>query len=314
MMCMSDSPGLPAIFAELTEGPLLARVLACAVEEDLGSPDGCGDLTTASLPDAGYDVTAHLVAREPGVVSGLAVWPQLADAYRPRFPGRSVRLTAHVDDGARVAGGAVLGELCGALDLMLAIERPLLNLLGRLCGIATFSAACVEAIAGTHAVVCDTRKTTPGLRCLEKYAVACGGGTLHRFGLFDAALYKDNHLAALGTDRWAERLAEAIAKARAHRPGFVEVEVDSLEQLDAILAMGGAGPDIVLLDNFAPPDLLEAVRRRNAATTSVCLEASGGITPETIRAVAETGVDRISVGALTHSVRTLDIGLDMSPV
>jgi len=285
-------------------------MLACACDEDLGPSGGPGDLTTASLPDPGRIVKARVVVREAGVVAGLALFPMMMEAYRARFPDRELTIDVHIGDGGHAAAGDAIATLCGAMDLLLAVERPLLNLLGRLGGIATQTGTCVQAIVGTRAVVCDTRKTTPGLRAFEKYAVACGGGTLHRFGLFDAALYKDNHLAALGGGAWDRELAAAIARARQRGAAFVEVEVDTPEQLDRVLAIDPGAPDLVLLDNFALRELRGAVARRDRAAPGVLLEASGGITPATIRSVAETGVDRISVGALTHSVITLDIGLD----
>jgi nicotinate-nucleotide pyrophosphorylase (carboxylating) len=198
---------------------------------------------------------------------------------------------------------------------MFVVERPLLNLLGRLSGIATLTREYVAQIAGTKARVYDTRKTTPGWRRLEKYAVRCGGGMNHRTGLFDAVLVKDNHLALAAGENVTP--ADAVRRARdfleqtnAQRDGgelLIEVEVDSLDQLANVLP---AGPDIVLLDNMSPATLREAVRRRDALAPAVELEASGGVTLQTIRGIAETGVERISVGALTHSAPALDLGLD----
>ena len=207
----------------------------------------------------------------------------------------------------------------------LAAERVLLNLLGRLSGIATLTRQYVDAMAGTKARIYDTRKTTPGWRRLEKYAVRCGGGWNHRTGLFEAVLIKDNHLAfgsqspatATATDALRYTPAEAVGLARrflreqaaadAAAPMIVEVEVDSLDQLDAVLA---AGPDLVLLDNMQPGELRQAVARRDAVAPAVELEASGGVDLRGVRRIAETGVERISVGALTHSAVALDIGLD----
>ncbi len=188
----------------------------------------------------------------------------------------------------------------GRARAILGAERTALNLMGRLCGIATLTRAYVQAVEGTGARIADTRKTTPGLRALEKHAVACGGGINHRFGLDDAILIKDNHVAVCGG------VAEAVRRASAHAGHLmkVEVEVDGLDQLDAALA---EGPDVVMLDNFSLEDLREAVARTAGRVT---LEASGGVTLETVRAIAETGVDVISVGALTHSAPNLDIGLD----
>ena len=189
---------------------------------------------------------------------------------------------------------------------LLVIERTVLNFLQRLSGIATLTARFAAEVAGTRAVILDTRKTTPGWRVLEKYAVRCGGGYNHRFGLYDAVLIKDNHLAWLADD--GDPIGRAIRASREHAPEgtVVEIEVDTLDQLDRALE---CAPEIILVDNFGPEALAEAVRRRDARAPSVLLEASGGVTLETVR-LAATGVDRISVGALTHSAPALDIGLD----
>jgi nicotinate-nucleotide pyrophosphorylase (carboxylating) len=195
---------------------------------------------------------------------------------------------------------------------LLMMERTALNFLQRLSGIATLTARFVAEVAGTKAVILDTRKTTPGWRALEKYAVRCGGGTNHRFGLYDAVLIKDNHLAWLAEG--GDPIGRAVAAARAGAPKgnkFIEVEVDTLEQLDRALEVG---PDIILVDNLGPEKLAEAVRRRDAKAPGILLEASGGVTLETVRGLALTGVDRISVGALTHSAPALDIGLDFDRV
>jgi nicotinate-nucleotide pyrophosphorylase (carboxylating) len=239
--------------------------------------------------------SAAFAARKGGVISGLAcVRLTIAELD----PSAEIRLMAA--DGDLVAAGGKLAWVEGNARALLSAERTALNLLGRLSGIATLTRAYVDAVAGTGARIVDTRKTTPGLRALEKYAVRCGGGVNHRFGLDDAILIKDNHVAACGS------VGEAVrrAKAAAGHLTKVEVEVDSLAQFDEALA---EGPDVVMLDNFSLEDLREAVRRTSGQVT---LEASGGITLETVRAVAETGVDVISVGALTHSVSVLDIGLD----
>jgi nicotinate-nucleotide pyrophosphorylase (carboxylating) len=200
----------------------------------------------------------------------------------------------------------------GSLRHMLAIERTLLNIVGRLSGIATLTRQYVESITGTKAVICDTRKTTPGMRNLEKYAVRCGGGTLHRIGLYDAALYKDNHLALIPAAQLAETVAVAAKQARTRNDvRFVEVEVDSLKQFHELLRIEPGVIDIVLLDNMSPSNMREAVKIRDTANPALQLEASGGVNLETVRAIAESGVDRISVGALTHSVTCLDVGLDV---
>jgi nicotinate-nucleotide pyrophosphorylase (carboxylating) len=191
---------------------------------------------------------------------------------------------------------------------LLAMERTALNFLQRLSGVATMTARFVDEVAGTRALILDTRKTTPGWRALEKYAVRCGGGTNHRIGLHDAVLIKDNHLAWLAEG--GDPIGRAVGLARAGAPEgtkFIEVEVDTLEQLDRALEVG---PDIILVDNLGPEKLAEAVRRRDAKAPGVLLEASGGVNLSTVGAIARSGVDRISVGALTHSAPALDIGLD----
>jgi nicotinate-nucleotide pyrophosphorylase (carboxylating) len=206
----------------------------------------------------------------------------------------------------------VVGQLAGPLRSLLAIERTALNFLQHLSGIATLTATYVSAVQGTRAAIYDTRKTTPGWRFLEKYAVRCGGGINHRFGLYDAVLIKDNHLAwikdAAGLQA-RDPFATAIASARkSARPGTtIEIEVDSLGQLELALA---AEPDIVLLDNFTPEHVAQAVRLRDTTAPQIKLEASGGVNLASVRALAETGVDRISVGALTHSAPALDLALD----
>jgi nicotinate-nucleotide pyrophosphorylase (carboxylating) len=214
-----------------------------------------------------------------------------------------------LDDGSSLDVGTVVAELTGPVRSLLAIERVALNFLTHLCGIATLTARYVAAVAGTDATICDTRKTLPGLRALGKYAVACGGGVNHRLGLHDAMLIKDNHLAHLPADQWQAVLSDAIERARADRPGlaFVEIEVDRIDQLRPALA---CNPDFVLLDNMSVPQLRQAVSIRDAEAPGVQLEASGGVTLETVRPIAEAGVDRISVGALTHSAPALDLAVD----
>ena len=268
--------------------PLLQR----AFEEDLGT---AGDLTTQSI--LGEETTiARIVSRETGIVAGLEV---AARAFT--FYDAALEIAVRCADGDRVGRGDVLLEVTGSAASILIAERTALNLLGRMCGIATATRALVDLVDGTGAQVVCTRKTTPGLRALEKYAVRCGGGGNHRFGLDDAVLIKDNHIAVAGG------VAEAIRRARETVGHMVkiEVEVDTLEQLGIALE---AGAEAVLLDNMPPETLREAVALCNGRALA---EASGGITADTIRAVAETGVDLISVGALTHSVRSFDVGLDI---
>lgn len=291
------------------------QLLRLAVHEDLGE---VGDWTTLALVPKEAVGHAAVVARQPGVLSGESALEMTLQQF-----DRRLRWSAETVDGQTVAPGQVIGRIEGPARGLLAAERPLLNLLGRLSGIATLTRRYVEAVAGTRTRIYDTRKTTPGWRRLEKYAVRCGGGCNHRLGLFDAVLIKDNHL-ALGADLSPEGSggyspAEAVTRARAYvasRPAdaprgvIVEIEVDTLDQFDQVLI---AGPDLILLDNMEPGELREAVARRNARCPAIELEASGGVDLGTVRRVAQTGVDRISVGALTHSAISLDFGLDWRP-
>jgi len=275
--------------------PGVDELLRTALAEDLGT---AGDITTDAVVPSGQTGSAHLVSRAAGVVAGL---PVAARAWELVDPEVHVRLLA--DEGAGVAPGEVLASVEGPLRAILTAERVALNLVGHLSGVATATSRLVAAVEGTGAVIADTRKTTPGLRALEKYAVRAGGGKNHRFGLFDAVLVKDNHIAAAGN------LAPAVETARRAVGHLVpiEVEVDTLDQLDEALH---AGVDAVLLDNMDIPTLAAAVRRVAGRCRT---EASGGITEATARAVAETGVDVISVGWITHSAPALDVGLDLGP-
>ena len=271
---------------------LIEPIIRAALAEDLGR---AGDVTAAACIPEGARMKAVFAARKDGVMAGGACARLALLAL-----DAGARVEAQVADGHTFAAGDALIVVEGRARAVLGAERTALNLLGRLCGIATQTQAYVQAVEGTGARIADTRKTTPGLRALEKHAVACGGGINHRFGLDDAILIKDNHVAVCGG------VAEAVRRAKAHAGHLmkVEVEVDSLDQLDAALA---EGPDVIMLDNFSLDDLREAVRRTAGRLT---LEASGGVTLHTVRAIAETGVDVISVGALTHSAPSLDIGLD----
>ncbi|MEM9882153.1 MAG: carboxylating nicotinate-nucleotide diphosphorylase [Planctomycetota bacterium] len=299
---------MPALSDFITDARLDA-LIAAAREEDLGLAGL--DATSRLMIDSSQPGRAAVVSRRPGVVAGLALMPRVVAAYDP-----AVRLEATAVDGAAVSPGDRLAALAGPLASILTLERVALNFLGHLSGVATHTAAFVDRVRGTGAEVVDTRKTLPGLRCLQKYAVACGGGGTHRMGLYDAVLIKDNHLAHLAgqpPEAWTAALRGVAQRARAEVPGlkFVMVEVDTLDQLDRVLP---AGVDLILLDNMDPATLREAVRRRDAAAERhgrVTLEASGGVTLDTVRAIAETGVDRISVGALTHSSVNLDVGLDI---
>ena len=275
-------------------------LLRTALREDLGQ---AGDLTAEATVGADRAGSAVLRTREAGVVVGMEV---VARLFALVDPAVEVRLL--VADGDAVAAGTDLATLRGAARSILLGERTALNLLGRLCGIATATRSVVDAIAGTRATVTCTRKTTPGLRGLEKYAVRVGGGANHRFGLDDAVLVKDNHIAFAGGLRAA---LEGIAGRVGHLVP-VEVEVDTEAQLDELLLLveHGHRVDVVMLDNFSPERLQAAVRRIGGR---LVVEASGGITPERAREVAETGVDVLSLGWLTHSVPALDVGLDVVP-
>ena len=274
--------------------PLLVDdAVRAALAEDLGR---AGDITTQATIPADAKARAVIAAREAGVVAGL---PLAAAAFRLVDP--AVRFAPALADGARVSAGEVIARIEGPARAILGAERVALNYLGRLSGVASLTARHAQAIAHTKARVCDTRKTTPLLRAFEKYAVRCGGGGNHRFGLDDAVLIKDNHIAVAGG------VAAALRAAKAHVGHLVkiEIEVDTLGQLREALAEGA---DAVLLDNMTPAQLREAVAL--VAGRMPC-EASGGVTLETIAAIAETGVDLISVGALTHSAKVLDLGLDV---
>ena len=276
---------------------MIEPVVRLALAEDLGR---AGDVTAAACIPAEAGMKAAFTARKPGVLAGI-------DAVRLAVVAMdaAARVDLRHRDGEAFEAGTVLAVVEANARAFLSAERTALNLLGRLSGVATLTRAYVEAVAGTGARIADTRKTTPGLRALEKHAVACGGGINHRFGLDDAILIKDNHVAVCGG------VGQAVRRARAFAPHLmkVEVEVDGLDQLDQVLALlpDGVGPDVVMLDNFSLGDLREAVRRVDGRLT---LEASGGVDLTTVRAIAETGIDVISVGALTHSAPNLDIGLD----
>jgi nicotinate-nucleotide pyrophosphorylase (carboxylating) len=284
------------------EASACRHLVELSLQEDLGAT---GDLTSSALIPADYRGAAQFVARQAGVVAGLPAVAVVLSSLDP-----SLHFQRHYEDGMRVPAGGIVAWVAGTLRSLLTGERTALNFLQRLSGIATLTRAYVEAVQGLPCQILDTRKTTPGWRLLEKYAVRCGGGHNHRLGLYDGVLIKDNHLAALGGEPLA--ISRAIRAAReAQGPArALEVEVDNLEQLEEALA---CGPDIVLLDNMSPDDLRTAVRRRNATAPGVRLEASGGVTLATVRAIAETGVDCISVGALTHSAPALDIALDYMP-
>lgn len=291
---MSTNTSTPLNPAEVAAADTLIRL---ALAEDLGDT---GDRTSLATIPATAQATAAFVARSAGVVAGLPIAQWVCEAV-----SRELSFVPAVPDGTATSRGLVLAQVTGPLQAILAAERTALNFLQRLSGIASLTRQFVDAVRGYRVQILDTRKTTPGWRLLEKYAVRAGGGTNHRLGLFDGILIKDNHLAGLGGD-----IRRAIAAARSY-PGNanlpVEVEVDSLEQLEMALA---AQADIVLLDNMSLEQLRAAVTRRQTTAPHVLLEASGGVNLHTVRDIAATGVDRISVGALTHSAPALDIGLD----
>ena len=273
------------------------RGVAVALDEDLRLGP---DVTTEATVSADAVGTARVVAREAGVIAGIPVALEVLRQVSESL-GVEVAATVLAPDGTRVAPGGAVLEITGPLRCLLTAERTLLNYLGQLSGVATATARWVDAIAGTGAAVRDSRKTVPGMRTLQKYAVVCGGGRNHRMTLGDAALIKDNHVAAAGS------VAAAFRAVRAAAPEVtVEVECDTLEQVDEAI---GAGADLVLLDNFTVADTARAVRRCRAA--GVRTEASGGLTLAQAAAVAATGVDFLAVGALTHSAPVLDLGLDL---
>lgn len=282
----------------LREDPRVARLIAAAIDEDVGH----GDATTNALVAGDETLQARAVAREELVLAGAP----LAEMIFAHL-GAEVDVVLRKSDGERARSGDALIELVGPARPILTAERLILNFLQRLSGIASLTSRYVAAVAGSGVKILDTRKTTPGLRALEKYAVLCGGGTNHRIGLYDMAMIKDNH-----REFWrrhgAGGLKGAVAAIRAASPGIeVELEVDTEEELREAL---DARPDWILLDNMPP----EKLRRCVEINAGQCrLEASGGITLETIAAVAQTGVDAISVGALTHSATAVDIGLDYGP-
>jgi nicotinate-nucleotide pyrophosphorylase (carboxylating) len=276
---------------------LVTEAVARALAEDLGI---AGDITSQACIPAAMRATLAMVTRKLGVIAGL----QLAvEAFRQADPALVV--TLHKADGDSLAPGETVLTVEGNARAILVGERTALNFAGRMSGIATLTAEYVRRVAGTKASIVCTRKTTPGLRAFEKHAVLAGGGRNHRFGLFDAVLIKDNHVAVAGG------IAEALRAAKAHAGHLVkiEIEVDSLTQLDQVIAEGA---DVVLLDNMDAATLAEAVGRVKAKRPTLLTEASGGVNLETVAGIAKAGVDLISVGALTHSAPVLDLGLDIA--
>ena len=286
----------------------LSQLVRLAIREDLNRTF---DLTTVAVVPEALPAKAHIAARKSGVAAGLELISSIVETA-----DADIRIELHQQDATVFDAGTRLATLSGEARDVLTCERTILNFLGRLCGIATWTAEHVELIQDLPAKLYDTRKTTPGWRRLEKYATRCGGATNHRSGLYEAVMVKDNHLAChahrSGHLMRPSEAVEAIREFLRTTPdvptdAIVEIEVDSLEQLEDALP---AAPDIVLLDNMSLTQLEAAVKMRNAAQPGVQLEASGGVTKTTLHSIAETGVDRISMGALTHSAVNLDLGLD----
>jgi nicotinate-nucleotide pyrophosphorylase (carboxylating) len=276
----------------------IRRAVQAALAEDVGS----GDVTSLATVPESATLEVAMVAREPLVVAGLAF---AEEAFRQL--SEKLKIEPGAKDGQALGKGDVLLHILGPARAILTAERTVLNFVQRLSGVATLTAQYVKAVSGTQAQILDTRKTTPGWRRFEKYAVKCGGGVNHRIGLFDLVLIKDNHLAALRAEKH-NAITAAVSRARAKYPQLkVEVEADTLEQ---VVQAVDAGTDIILLDNMSNEQLREAVKLVAGRAKT---EASGGVNLQTVRGIAETGVDFISVGALTHSARAVDIGLDFQP-
>ena len=290
----------------IADDQAVRRLIELAKSEDFGA----GVVSSGLLEDANKTTSFHLKAKQFGVFAGREIAPAVLSAYDASI---EVQWTPLGVDGRRIdAVPTNFATIRGPLSAVLAVERVLLNFLQRLCGVATLTRAYVDAVAGTGAAIFDTRKTTPGWRALERYAVRCGGGSNHRMGLYDAVLLKDNHLVGIESRRLANSVFEMLNRlsAREAKPTFLEVEADCLEQVEQLLKV--VGIDAILLDNFSVDQLGKAValRDRVGLRGKVSLEASGRINLQTVRVVAETGVDRISVGALTHSAPALDLSLD----
>jgi len=285
-------------------GTLNARAVEEVVGRALAEDAPWGDLTSEALIPADTRFSANLVAREAGVLSGIAVFSAAMTLTHSAIEVRPL-----LADGARFEAGETLATVVGLARSVLTAERVALNFVQRMCGIATMTAQFVAAVAGTRARIVDTRKTTPGLRLLERYAVRCGGGHNHRYSLSDAVLAKDNHLAVL-TGNGTRNLADALREVRAKLPhtAHLEVEVDRPEQIAPLLE---AGVDTIMLDNFSLDQMRAAVQQ---IAGLALVEASGSVKLDRVRAIAETGVDIISVGALTHSARGLDLGLDATSI
>ena len=301
---LSDLNQLPPgeLFSEIINAKALDALIDLAVGEDLAAR---GDITTPLLIDSDQRAAASIVSRGTGILAGGVLLERIAAKFDP-----SLRVEVRVADGADIFPRDPIAQITGPLASILKAERTMLNFVSHLSGIATLTGRYVDAVTGEEARIVDTRKTIPGLRRLAKYAVRCGGGYCHRIGLHDAVLFKDNHLASISADDLSATLTDAIGRARhlLPQPQFVEIEVDSVEQLREVVR---CDVDVVLLDNMPIDQLRAAVSLRDELHPSVELEASGGVTLDNILAIAQTGVDRIAVGALTHSAPALDIGMDL---
>jgi nicotinate-nucleotide pyrophosphorylase (carboxylating) len=286
-------------FTEVEQTAAL-QLLRIGLHEDVAD---VGDLTCRALIGAAEQAEVHVVARESGVIAGLPIGGMIF-----RELSKRVAWVEDVADGAQVEPDQVIARVVGPMAPILTGERTALNFLTHLSGIATLTRQFVDEVAGTNAVILDTRKTLPGWRILAKYAVRAGGGTNHRMGLYDGVLIKDNHIASWSAQIGNSVLSESVRQARESAPGVsVEIEVDTLGQLRDVLE---GHPDIVLLDNMSVDQLRQATEIRDEIASQVLLEASGGVTLESVRSIAETGVDRISIGALTHSAPNFDIAFD----
>lgn len=306
---------LPDLFRELAASGGIDRAVACAVAEDLGLAPGMEAAPISPRADATSFVaartgimTADLVCRERGVLAGLLLAPMILARLAP-----SAEWTEHARDGERLAPGQTVATLRAEAREVLAAERTLLNFIARLSGVATAAASFVGALGPSRARVYDTRKTTPGLRHLEKYAVRCGGAYCHRIGLFDAVLIKDNHLAGVSVQELPRFVGAARERAAGLRIRFFEVEVTSLQQFEALLTLPAGTIDVVLLDNMPHDAMRRAAALRDERAPGLQLEASGGVRLGTIAAIGATGVDRISVGAMTHHAVSLDVALEARP-
>lgn len=294
---------LDQAFELLCPAAQLQRLFALARDEDLND---FGDVSSALVIGDAQQASAHIVARAAGVVAGLRAVPHLLEAFNARL-----ELDLLSADGKQIQPGEPLARLAGSARALLAVERTVLNMLSRAGGIATHTRAAVEQIVQTRCRIYDTRKTAPGHRGLDKYAVRCGGGFCHRIGLFDAVLIKDNHLANVPTNELTDFLNSRLRDARDRAPlRFIEVEVDDLDQFKAVLACEPGLIDTVLLDNFDVGALTQAVALRNEHDSSIQLEASGGITLASLSRFAQTGVDHIAIGSLTHTVHAHNLALD----